>query len=60
MESIEGEKFVFVSADKLGQGQPNCIAEVGASKPIFWMSNDPFGQGVSEQVTLLQDAPLVI
>jgi hypothetical protein len=58
--SIEGEKFVFVAIDELGQGCLECVGEAGASKPVFWMSNDPFRQRVSQQVALPDRTSLVI
>ena len=58
--SIGSEKFVFVATDELGQGGLECVGEAGASKPVFWMSNDPFRQGVSQQVALADSAPLII
>jgi hypothetical protein len=58
--SIEVEKFVFVAVDEFGQGRPESVAEARASKPVFWMSNDPFRQGVSQQVALADSFPLII
>jgi len=58
--SIEGEKFILVAINEFGQGCPESVAETRAPKPIFWVSNDPFRQGVSQQVALADSTPLII
>jgi undecaprenyl-diphosphatase len=49
-----------VPIDEFGQCQSNGIAEAGALKPGFRMSNDPFSQGALEQIDLVHHSRLVV
>jgi hypothetical protein len=58
--SVECQKFVFVPADKLGQGRSERVDEARPSKPIFRVSDDPFRQRAFEQITPIHRAGLVV